>query len=443
MFKTLLAVTVAGAIYASAAPAQAGPLLDWLFGRSYTTAYAPGYTAGYAPSYTAGYAPTTVGYAPTTTAYAPGYTAGYSPGYTAYRPAFGLGIFRRPALLPTATVPTATVPTTQTVGYAPVASAGGCNTCSPAPQVTVAYQPRVSYRYSWLKVPVTTYRPVSTVDPTTGCACSQMQPCTTTKWQLGRIPVTTNYPTFKVAAPAATCNTCSPCNSCNACSSCGIGASPTISYSGAPATNGCSSCAGGVGQTVTQLPAGAIPAGAIPTGAIPVGSGVSPSYPATPGPAATTPAADQVPTLSPTEARGIQTGGGVQGSGVSTRTYPTLPIEMPSNTTPRPFAQPISTSPAQAVETTRPRIRPVPDLDLNRLERTEPGVPGLFDPDDRTAANPIRRTAAFVPATWKTNVSQRATAIEVAKPVVSKPVLTKPVVEDDEWDTSGWTSIAN
>ena len=42
---------------------------------------------------------------------------------------------------------------------------------------------QASYRTSWKKVPVTSYRPVVSTDPLTGCPTTVMKPCTTYEWQ--------------------------------------------------------------------------------------------------------------------------------------------------------------------------------------------------------------------------------------------------------------------
>src|SRR5688572_11752794 len=58
-----------------------------------------------------------------------------------------------------------------TTAMAPV-----CNPCAPA--MTASYVPQTSYRVSHVSVPVTTYRPVVSTDPCTGCQTTCMRPTT-------------------------------------------------------------------------------------------------------------------------------------------------------------------------------------------------------------------------------------------------------------------------
>ncbi len=43
-----------------------------------------------------------------------------------------------------------------------------------------------SYRTTWKTVPVTSYRPIVSTDPVTGCPVTVMKPCTTYAWQADR-----------------------------------------------------------------------------------------------------------------------------------------------------------------------------------------------------------------------------------------------------------------
>ncbi len=58
---------------------------------------------------------------------------------------------------------------------------------SPATQPMMSMAPpQTYYRTSWKKIPVTSYRPVMSTDPVTGCPVTVMKPCTTYTWQAGR-----------------------------------------------------------------------------------------------------------------------------------------------------------------------------------------------------------------------------------------------------------------
>lgn len=101
--------------------------------------------------------------------------------------------------------------------------AAPCNTCTTTCQqtcqrVVVNYVPVQSFRTSWERVPVTTFRQSTSTDPCTGCQVTCNRPCTTFTWRMKQEPFTTFRPvyrtetfrtpvTFTSAAPAA-CNTC-------------------------------------------------------------------------------------------------------------------------------------------------------------------------------------------------------------------------------------------
>lgn len=64
-------------------------------------------------------------------------------------------------------------------------------------KVTVNYVPYTDYRTTWQRVAVTNYKPVTSVDPNTGCTTTCMRPCTDQQWQLQRIPYTTYRPVYQ------------------------------------------------------------------------------------------------------------------------------------------------------------------------------------------------------------------------------------------------------
>lgn len=147
-----------------ARPAQAGPLIDWLFGhhRRPAPAYAVGYPYAVGMPVVAGYAPVVAGYAPAvpvmpsyTTGYTPSYTTGYAPsvGYSALRPSMA-------AIAPAAVIPPPTAP----VSVIP------------------------DYRTSVSRTPVTYYRPLLTTDATTGSQVVAMAPCSSYEYQTQRVP---------------------------------------------------------------------------------------------------------------------------------------------------------------------------------------------------------------------------------------------------------------
>ena len=170
------------------------------------------------------------------------------------------------------------------------------NACDPCGQqlnqrVVANYMPETYFRTTWVQVPVTNYRPVSSVDPGTCCPVTTLRPCTTYMWQARRVP---SYTTFRpvytaFAAPFAT-TACAPISSPGyggGCSSCGVSTPAAAPYY-APST--------------TMVPGTVLPGTSLP------GSGL----PTTLGPGVPTPA-DMQPRLTP---------GGVQRSLPSIRNYP-------------------------------------------------------------------------------------------------------------------------
>jgi hypothetical protein len=104
-------------------------------------------------------------------------------------------------------------------------------------KVTVNYVPYTDYRTTWQRVPVTNYKPVTSVDPNTGCTTTCMRPCTDQQWQLQRIPYTTYRPVYQTQnyqVPVTTIT--NDCGTNQGCSTCGIpGAMPGTMPGVAPA----------------------------------------------------------------------------------------------------------------------------------------------------------------------------------------------------------------
>ncbi|GAB5406620.1 MAG: hypothetical protein Aurels2KO_48510 [Aureliella sp.] len=127
--------------------AQAGPLIDWLFGRRTEPAYPVG-------------SPVPIGNA---AGYAP-YTSGYAPAYSAYSPGYPNS------------------PTFSAPGYAPPAGVGY------VPGTPTTYSNVPSFRTNYYRAPVTYYRPVLATDPSTGAQTVRMSPCTSYEYQTQRVP---------------------------------------------------------------------------------------------------------------------------------------------------------------------------------------------------------------------------------------------------------------
>lgn len=149
--------------------AEAGPLLDWLFGgRS-----APAYPVG---------APVPVGNGQIAN-YGSGYAANYGTYYGPQLPAVGPAgagyTYRNPTGIAATTLP-------PTASYVP------------------------NYRTNAYRAPVTYYRPMMTTDPNTGAQVVAMAPCTSYEYQTQRVPTfgrsalygSNSLPSVRPAAPA-------------------------------------------------------------------------------------------------------------------------------------------------------------------------------------------------------------------------------------------------
>lgn len=326
-------------------------------------------------------------------------------------------------------------------GYAQTTVANYAPTTAYSP--TVAYSPITTtarqtgirgffsrYRTAWTRVPVTSYRPVASIDPNTGASVTVLQPCTTYTWQLARVPVSTLRPTaYAVAyAPQATAT------------SSGYYSAATVAQ---PAIgSGCASCAtGGATYAAPSSAPYAAPSTGGPTYAAPASPSAAPAVPAGPagsvGPAETAPA-DRPPSLNPD---GLN-------QGASFRTAP----------------RGKAAAPQQSVRVDRPRpkfeigsgIKPVPDPDAPQQRTTEEedrdegrdegrdddDAVELHNPRDRTAAMPQRRTWAFQPVSWSRTHVDGSPDSAAAAAVHETPVATTPS-SADEWDASGWKSIRN
>ncbi|MFN3190998.1 MAG: hypothetical protein ACE361_10785 [Aureliella sp.] len=156
--------------------AEAGPLIDWLFGRSNpASAYPVGQPVPIGNGYSAGY-----GAYPQPNALqpAPGYATNYGNYYGARLPVIGQA----------------------GVGYPPPQTNGVAAAVMPP---VASYVP--NYRTNSYRAPVTYYRPVLTTDPNTGAQVVTMAPCTSYEQLAGRVPVSGRTALFgsTVAPPAA------------------------------------------------------------------------------------------------------------------------------------------------------------------------------------------------------------------------------------------------
>ena len=209
------------------------------------------------------------------------------------------------------------------------APCGVAPACCPAPSPCA---PQTTYRAVVDRVPVTTYMPVATTNPCTGCATTAYRPTYMLTRQVRLIPYTTPYMGYS-GGPCSTCvgmgscvgGSCgmpgyssmggcssgSPCGAgpCDGGSSCGVAGSPA----------GCSSCGvpvdAGVPGAVTPVPDGASAAPVLPgpvapdqsypgTSAVPV---VPPSGSTNPPPTFAPPATPSTPATPITPPAGSRT----------------------------------------------------------------------------------------------------------------------------------------
>ena len=311
-----------------------------------------------------------------------------------------------------------------TTAYFGAAACDPCAQPSMVQQSVVNYVPQTAFRTTWVKVPVTNYRPVASVDPCTGCGVTAMRPCTTAVWQARRMPVVSYRPTIALSTAGACCAPALQ-TSIGTCGACCAPAQQTYSSPAvqAVAPGGCSGCSAGSAITT-------------PTYSSPI---TTPSYslPQTP-PATTTPftpsPADQPPSLEP----GALQGGVYQGS--STRYSPSTTTASGNMSSQSTSSQPTrgEQQPANIFN-----VRPVPDPEAQQPSEKPNGAPRLLNPRERTAAWPIQGDWAITPVVWPQAASEQLAASSTTPAVHfdSAPAKT-PMPEDaDQWDASGWTSI--
>lgn len=169
---TMIAVAGIGFLPANA---EAGPLIDWLFGRQTAPAYPVGppvavgnsYGAGYGGyGYNSGYAPAPQFNQPATVAPVPQPNTNWNPAYsnnTGYAANYGTYYGSQlPVIGPAG------------AGYTPPQPTGVAAANMPSP--TLSYVP--NFQTQSYRAPVTYYRPLMTTDPNTGSQVVAMAPCT-------------------------------------------------------------------------------------------------------------------------------------------------------------------------------------------------------------------------------------------------------------------------
>lgn len=271
---------------------------------------------------------------------------------------------------------------TPTYGAAPLygTAPAAADPCCAPPQVTqtASYVPQTCYRTQYVNVPVTTYRPVVSRDPCTGCPVTCLRPTTSYVQQAQLVPYTTyrrvlSNPCCGAAAPAVT-----------------AGYAPTYS---APASyaagSSCSGCSAGTAMTYA------------PAASAPYYSGTTYGN--------TTSSTFVSPSNGSSSANGLSNG---------------VPTLAPSNGAPYQQQRPIP-----KVEAEKPAEQPAGNGDDGT---SGPGTasgagatlsPRLFQPNDRTTSYPILRARIHRPVSYN----------EPTPPAAATP---RPAVVDGGWRPS-------
>ncbi|PQO29292.1 hypothetical protein DTL21_24770 [Bremerella cremea] len=279
-----------------------------------------------------------------------------------------------------------------TVGYAPAQGACQPSVVGSYPGTTVGYTP-MNYESQYQQVPVTVYRPTTVYQPTTGgVPAVGYQGCTTSRYQVQRIPACGYAPTAQ--------------SSCG-CSSAGYNV-PSATMPGTTIQQGQPSewvprdqvPAGGYQQQApVQVPA---PPSSVPPAGSTYGGGSSYTQPPTQQSLGPQPGsrygteqpmspADTQPALRPGyEEQGVQLNGSMSAPRVSPS--PSAPISRyvpPSVTSQRPAATTVTpSSSSNSTPVTNPwqgaPVNPIPDPQFSNTESSRE-APRLLDPRDKTA----------------------------------------------------------
>ena len=257
-------------------------------------------------------------------------------------------------------------------------------------RVVVGYVPRTRYQTQWIPAPVTYYRPVTAMDPTTSAMKTTLQPCTAYQWQQRRVPVTSYRPVYSTVSVA------------NRAPAVPVGVQP-----GSPLL--------GMAPALTMTPGVLQPTPSMP----------SLSAPAVTAPAVTVPspqsnAADRAPTL---------------GSGVQQipQVNPLLERQRNQALPTVPRVSPMRRDPKQNIN-----LQPIPDpahRAVPSATRRRPAVP--LNP--RHTARLGASAARSAPIAWdQPAVAKASYLVPIA---VVEPVSAAPVSEDTGWhsvSTPGW-----
>ncbi len=346
---------------------------------------------------------------------------------------------------------------------------------APPVATQVNYVPQTAYRTEYRPVAVTSYRPITSSDPCTGCPVTSLAPVTNYVQRPVVVPYTTYRPVItNVLMPVAPA---CPCSSCG-CPTGACGVSQAAYYAPMPVAGPAPSCGCSAGGAVapslppttsyyspmtSYYPPQPLRSAAAPTTAYyppapngyyppvasmmtspmsttsanPVVAGYSPS--SMPMPVTMTmPSANPSTTYyNPSEVGTSST----QIIGPTTITYPATatpgpaPMVAPPQATFSKIAPTEKPSlPADTIESQKPidggvptvPPKPIPDTG-DPLKSNSSGMPRLLEPSGRTAAMPIMRSGSYTPVNW--SHATGAAAIETTAAKRS----TQPIVDDDGW----------
>lgn len=349
------------------------------------------------------------------------------------------GVATQTTLMPGATTPTvvpppaaspATVTTPTVVAQPPVVPSAVAATPVAAPGYTVQYRARTRYRTTWVQVPVTVYRPTTTVDPVTQATTTALQPCQSYTWQVRRVPVTEWKPIRVLPGPPPT----------GAIPAVTVPAASTTIPAAPPATSGWPTVS--PPPSLPSVPPSGTPA--LPTSPPPVSSSGTPmTTPLPPAPAAGNGnGADVAPRLSPEDAQRLQKPEQPQGR-ESNGAQPdpsrnsndhdagpalTPPVTGQSN-------QPASAGPTSSSES---RLQPIPRTKSHgpvtqppRHPRDLADPPALLDPRDPIALR--SDSAKVVPTAFRSPARQDPPSTSPSPALKEK---RKPL-----FSTKGWYSV--
>ena len=253
------------------------------------------------------------------------------------------------------------------------------------PTTCYRYVAETAYRTCWKQIPVTYYRPSTSVDPATGCPVYCMRPCQTVRWQAYRVPYTTYRPV------RYTCQTvCQP-----------VDANGVAGLTVQSPSAGCSSC----GQTTFVAPS-------VPSLSTPVVPRIQ-----------SPPANSNEPTWQPSGSSDSQL-----------QPVPQEPTEasQPPSLAPNTSSQNISPPSYQPSSSGHPDVnesnpQPIQDLDNQEKDSDTPAPNLLNSESNHTAQRPNRRLATAIPIQWS---SSKATPVTANLPIKQKQL-----------NESGWQSI--